>query len=584
MDAIRVGTIEELQKAGQLLTKVENRPVLVVWHEGSAHALDDRCPHLGFPLHQGSIESGLVTCHWHHARFDLSSGCTLDPWADDAEGYDVELRDGEVLVAPRPVRGRAAGLHKRLQQGLEDGLTLVTAKATLGLVDGGTPAVDILRTGLTFGARQRASGWGAGMTVLVAMGNVAPVLNPASTGLALVHGLAFVARDVAGQPPRYTLDPLSGSGASAARLTEWYRRFVDSRNGDGAERALATMIERNQLVEAEMAMFAAATDHVFIDGGHTLDFTNKAFEALGHIGVEHAGLLLPTLVGETAAAERAEESLEWRHPIDLVALAREAEGRLPEALASGDAARLAGRALRDEEVGELGWRLLADDPEDVVDHLVEALSEGATHEQVARAVAFAAALRITRFHTQNDHADWNEVHHAFTTANAVHQAIGRRPTVELLRGVIQGALRVYLDRFMNIPAARLPRAATGGLALLGECWDRQGAVDEAGGLVYGHLRSGGDPAEVLAILGAALLAEDAGFHWYQVYEAAVRQHSAWPAGSEEGRLILVGLARFLAAHTPTRRELPRVVNIARRLRRGEPLYEANEAAEDGSAS
>ena len=36
----------------------------------------------------------------------------------------------------------------------------------------------------------------------------------------------------------------------------------------------------------------------------------------------------------------------------------------------------------------------------------------------------------------------------------------------------------------------------------------------------------------------------------------------------------VGAARFLAAHTPTRRELPRVVQIARRLRRGEALYEA----------
>ena len=35
-----------------------------------------------------------------------------------------------------------------------------------------------------------------------------------------------------------------------------------------------------------------------------------------------------------------------------------------------------------------------------------------------------------------------------------------------------------------------------------------------------------------------------------------------------------GLARFLAAHTPTRRELPQVVRIASRLRRGEPLYEA----------
>ena len=31
-------------------------------------------------------------------------------------------------------------------------------------------------------------------------------------------------------------------------------------------------------------MFAAVTDHVFIDEGHTIDFTNKAFEALAHVG------------------------------------------------------------------------------------------------------------------------------------------------------------------------------------------------------------------------------------------------------------------------------------------------------------
>jgi nitrite reductase/ring-hydroxylating ferredoxin subunit len=578
MSAIRVGTVDELQKTGLLVSKVDNRPVLVVWHEGRAHAIDDRCPHLGFPLHQGTVEAGLVTCHWHHARFDLSSGCTLDPWADDAEGYDVELHDGEVLVAPRPVRDRAAHLRRRLLQGLEDGLTLVTSKATLGLLDAGTPTADIVRTGLTFGARQRASGWGSGLTVLVAMANVLPVLVTDDHGLALVHGLAFVARDVAGQPPRYGLDALAGSDASAARLTEWYRRFVDSRNGDGAERALATMIERNQLDEAEAAMFAAVTDHIFIDGGHTLDFTNKAFEALEQAGVEHAGLLLPTLVAQTAAAERAEESLEWRHPVDLVTLAKDTEQRLPEALAAGAARRAAGTPFGDAETGELGWGLHADDPVEVVDSLLTALADGASEEQVARAVALAAALRITRFHTQNDHGDWNEVHHAFTAANALHQAIRRRPSTELLRGVVHGALRVYLDRFLNIPAARLPQPTADGLENLGACWDRQGAVDEAGALVYGHLQRGGDPGQVVATLGRALLAEDAGFHWYQVYEAAVRQHAAWPVDAEEGRLILVGLARFLAAHTPTRRELPRVVQIARRLRRGESLYEAEASA------
>src|SRR2546422_10850419 len=38
-------------------------------------ALDNRCPHMGFPLDRGSVEDGTLTCHWHHARFDLASGC-----------------------------------------------------------------------------------------------------------------------------------------------------------------------------------------------------------------------------------------------------------------------------------------------------------------------------------------------------------------------------------------------------------------------------------------------------------------------------------------------------------------------------
>ena len=98
-------------------------------------------------------------------------------------------------------------------------------------------------------------------------------------------------------------------------------------------------------------------------------------------------------------------------------------------------------------------------------------------------------------------------------------------------------------------------------------------VDDAGAIVYGWVRSGADQGEVIRALGAALLSEDAEFHWFQTYEASVRQAAAWPAGSEQAALILSGAARFLAAHTPTRRELSQVVSIATRLRRGEALYE-----------
>ena len=74
---VDVGSVEELEAAGCMTTKAGATPVCVFWHDGRAYAIDDRCPHMGFPLHRGTVENGLVTCHWHHARFDLASGGTL---------------------------------------------------------------------------------------------------------------------------------------------------------------------------------------------------------------------------------------------------------------------------------------------------------------------------------------------------------------------------------------------------------------------------------------------------------------------------------------------------------------------------
>jgi hypothetical protein len=322
-------------------------------------------------------------------------------------------------------------------------------------------------------------------------------------------------------------------------------------------------------------VYAAVTDHVFLDGGHTIDFTTKAFEVLDHVGWEAAPAVLPTLVAQTAAASRSEEQGAWRYPHDLAALVSEAAAALPARLAQGAAADRFDHA---HGVAALAWAVLDDDPAAVVGAIDAAVEAGASAEELARAVAYAAALRITRFHTQNDHGDWDEVHHAFTAANALHQATRWTAGPELLRGVYHGALRVHLDRFLNVPAARLsapvgPRDGRPDPAELAACWDEQGRVEDAGAIVHGWLTGGGDPAAAVAALGHALLAEDAEFHWYQTYEAAVRQFQAWPAGSEEGALILTGTARFLAAHTPTRRELAQVVRIAARLRRGEPLFE-----------
>ncbi|MEW6155066.1 MAG: Rieske (2Fe-2S) protein [Actinomycetota bacterium] len=596
----RAGSLRQLEAEGHLVAKAGSQPVCVFWADGVARAVDDRCPHMGFPLHRGSIEEGLLTCHWHHARFDLATGGTLDPFADDVRVFPVEIDGDDVFVVVEAPAGHVEHLRRRLVEGLEQGLTLVMAKAVLGLLEAGCGPGEIVRAGVEFGTANRQSGWGSGLTVLAAMANLLPWLDEGDRALALVHGLAFVARDTRNRPPRFPLASLGRADLPADRLASWYRRFIETRSPDAAERVLATALEGGH--DVEPAMFAAATDHVFLDGGHTLDFTNKAFEVLVPFGVEGASVVLPTLVEQTARATRAEESGRWRHPHDLLALVAGAEARLAAvggssggagsaagagggggtggggAAGAGGGGRGVARPLSEPgEVSALGWSLLDDDPRAVVEAVGAAAEQGATPEQLGRALAFAAALRITRFHVQNDFGDWDAVHHAFTYANGLHQALVRRPTPELLRGVVHGALRVYLDRFLNVPAARPPSmvdAPAGGLEALQPCWDAQGGVDEAGAIAYGWVRGRGRDrqAELVAALGHALLAEDAEFHWYQTVEAAARQAAAWPEGSEEAALVLAGAARFLAAHTPTRRELSHVVRTAARLRRGEELF------------
>ncbi|MEA2685756.1 MAG: hypothetical protein QOE93_951, partial [Actinomycetota bacterium] len=514
------------------------------------------------------------------ARFDLASGGTLDPFADDARAFPVEVDGGEVFVVVGAADGRVEHHRRRLAEGLESGLTLVTAKAVLALLEAGEPAEAIVRVGLDFGIANRGPGWGSGLTVLVAMANLLPHLDPSDRGSALVHGLAFVARDTRGRPPRFPLAPLGdgdGGGAgtpSVERLTTWYRRFIETRSDESAERTLVTAITAGHGPDAvARMMLAAATDHVFLDIGHTVDFTNKAFEALDHVGWDRAAAVLPTLVDQTAAAQRAEQGGRWRHPVDLAALVARTEERLPGLLAEGATAAAAGAVFGTDRVAALARNVLVEDPEAIVAAVTGAISAGASPDELGQAVAYAAALRIARFHVQNDFGDWDTVHHGFTHANALHQCLRRHPSPELVRGVVHAALRIYLDRFLNVPAARPPTAATGDLADLQACWDEQGGVDRAGAIAYGYLKGGGDPSALVAALGRALLAEDAGFHWFQIVEAAVRQFHVWPPGSDEGAMILVAAARFLAAHTPTRRELPHVVRIAGRLRRGEDLFE-----------
>jgi hypothetical protein len=276
-----------------------------------------------------------------------------------------------------------------------------------------------------------------------------------------------------------------------------------------------------------------------------------------------------------------EETNAWRNPVNLVAILDDAFGKIPQALEQGR-----GRGWHIPTAWpDLLPTLLGDDPQAISDGLLHALAHGATCEELAQTVVYTAIRRVVQFHIANEFGDWNTVHHTFTFANAVHQAMRRSPSPELLRGVWDAAMSVYLERFLNMPATKVPQPTaedvTGAQpdAMLEELLDlfnHQQQVNQAGALVARYLASGAAPARVIATLGQGLLREDAGFHPIQSLEAAVRQYRMLAARRDLAPYAphaLVAAARYLAAHAPTPRAANQTYMIAVRLNRGENVFE-----------
>jgi pyruvate oxidase len=97
----RVLATEDLPEGRVTTVAAGHKSVALVHYDGRFAALDNRCPHQGGPLGEGSIENGLLRCPWH--GFDY---CPLDGaspgFEDEASTYPLEIRDGAIYVAVEP--------------------------------------------------------------------------------------------------------------------------------------------------------------------------------------------------------------------------------------------------------------------------------------------------------------------------------------------------------------------------------------------------------------------------------------------------------------------------------------------------
>ncbi|MBI4558128.1 MAG: Rieske (2Fe-2S) protein [Candidatus Hydrogenedentes bacterium] len=571
---IRVGTVQELAQDKVRIVHGADVPIAVFAADGRFYAVDNRCPHMGFPLQRGTVKDGLLTCHWHEARFDLASGCTFDLWADDVPAYDVTVDDGVVYVSPVPrVRADASYYRMRLLRGMEQDIGLIQAKALLGLLSADGDVKEVIRAVADFALRNLEI-WSEGMVRLTCVTNLFPVLSAETRYYAMFYAVRRIADEASESVPRRERHPLDTEAHDFETLKRWLRQWVITRHRDGAERTILTAVERGfpKTLLADL-VFGVAAERPYADRGHVFDFHNKIFELNETLGNEYVAPFLAMGVPALVRSRGGEESTEWHHPIEIIEPLRALERELPNLLKTGH-----NSSWRDD--GQLADILLGDEPVTVLRALQDALEAGAPPTELAKRVAYAAALRLAQFSLANEVGDWFNPRHTFIYANAVHQAVRRSPTPDVVRAIRHAAIAVYLDRYLNVPPARLPedddlddlprepRALREGLL---DCLNRWGQVDLAARYVARYLRLGLPAPELFDTLAYATLREDLDFHTFQVLEAGVRQFSEWH-GRPEAEHILIGVVRSLAALCPTPRAQLQTANIALRLHRGEELY------------
>ena len=234
-----VATHAELKQKGVVVVAGAQRRIAVFADGDAVYAVENNCPHMGFPLDRGSVRDGMLTCHWHQARFDLRSGCTFDLWADDVPRYESWIEDGVVYVDSEPSVAFDAAHHRaRLQRGMEQNIGLVQAKSILALLSDDESVARIVRSAIDF-ASTNLTEVTEGLIRLACVARLYPNLSKETAYQGLYYAVRAIANEASNSPPRRAREPLL-EHHDLATLKSWMRQWVQTRHRDGAERTALT--------------------------------------------------------------------------------------------------------------------------------------------------------------------------------------------------------------------------------------------------------------------------------------------------------------------------------------------------------
>ncbi len=401
-------------------------------------AVDNRCPHEGYPLSKGYVSDGVVTCPWHNFKFDLRDGrCVM---GDEAvRTFPLRLSKGHVeldvagLDAEEERRRFLASLHKGM---LERKLGQV-ARDIVRLLQLGMSVTDVVFEAVRFDS-QRAP-WGSTHVLALAPDviSIAKRFDSVTAVLPLMQVFDQASEAHVRRAVRATLAPSVPVGDDDKTVGEQLVELAEAEKADEAEALLRGALDKGWGRETvEPWLFQACANH-FLGFGHALIFQIKAFDLLDEVGWDRAGDVLPAHLVGIITATREEMVPEWLWFRDGTTVLF---ADLPAIYASSGRCRLEGSRLHD--------LLLDGDRKEMLVQLEAELRAGVRLEDIVDVLSAAAAARLLRFDARIDsdpeiQESWLGVTHILTYANALRYAVRRFAHPDVIKLIAYGA------RFVN---------------------------------------------------------------------------------------------------------------------------------------
>ncbi len=303
--------VADLKENNVTMARVSGKQIAIFDTPQGIRACDNRCPHEGFPLSEGSISDGCtLTCNWHNWKFNLDNGDNLYG-GDRLRTYPVEVREGDLWVelSDPPYAERYDTIVNSLKEAFDDHEYDRISREIARLKQLGADPLEALRLTIEWSWQKMEFGWThafAGMADWLMVYEE----NPEDAELQLVCLLESVGHasfDVL----RESIYPYDESVTTYDEAG-----FLAAVENEDQITALAML--RGGLKDGlkfndfERGLTHAALAH-YNDFGHSLIYVTKAEYLIEKLGVQVAEPLLLSLVRSIIFASREDKIPEFSH-------------------------------------------------------------------------------------------------------------------------------------------------------------------------------------------------------------------------------------------------------------------------------